>query len=156
MTVCTFCGLLCVFVTCACRVMSLLNLCMQWVSWERVPASSQELQELLRAVKSVKHVREAARKDPRAATAWAQSMEPVLRDLAERLGRGMLKKQRFCVATAATPADIDALHAVLKGVSADYDPAVTTLLARSKVMPGILRHLQQRGNVQHKYLFQVR
>ena len=139
----------------ACRVMSLLNLCLQWVAWQRGPISNADHATLLKGVVSLKAVRAAAKKDANAALAWAESMEPVLTDLAKRVATGSLKGEPFRVAGAATAADVEELQAVVKDVCPDYDPTVTTM-ARRREMPSVCRRMNHNGGTQYKYLLQVR
>ena len=135
--------------------MSLLNLCLQWVAWARGPISNADWALLLKGVTSIKAVRAAAKKNPNAARAWAESMEPVLRDLAERVATGSLRGEPFRVAYAATAEDVAQLQAVVKDVSNYYDPTVTTV-AKWKIMPGVLNRMKHDGGTQYKYLTEVR
>ena len=119
------------------RIMSLLNLGLQWCAFERNKITDTAIEDIVSKCNSITELREKGKCNPQISQCWVESLKNIKTDIGKRFRALSLKDEKVIVAKSDSNDDVLVLQDLVKVECPDFSIEKTTKAAL-KSMPHFL------------------
>ena len=133
------------------RIMSLLNISLQWCSFERNKITDIEIENLVSKCNSMTELREKCNQDNRFLKGWIDSLKDIKMKIGNRFTALSLKDEKVKFSTSDTNDDVIVLQELVREECPNFFVTKTTKVAL-KSMPYFVDRVYKNGSKQNTYL----